>query len=98
MIDQKAVYSVMTYAADVCDRHADLHTLAIAERQEMSMEEAEPYIRVTKWFCAGVATYVVFVWSLKINMLFFYKRVVNGTSLKSLPRQTVFEAKLMDGF
>lgn len=77
----------MTYAADVCDRHADLHTLTIAERQAMSTEEAAPYIRVTKWFCAGVATYVVFVWSLKINMLFFYKRVVNGTSLESLLRQ-----------
>lgn len=85
----------MTYAADVCDRHADLHTLAIAERKEMSMEEAEPYIRVTKWFCAGVATYVVFVWSLKINMLFFYKRVVNGTRLKSLLHQKLFKAKLI---
>lgn len=86
----------MTYAADVCDRHADLHTLAIADRKEMSMEEAEPYIRVTKWFCAGVATYVVFVWSLKINMLFFYKRVVNGKRLESLLRQNVSKAELMN--
>ncbi|KAF3764033.1 hypothetical protein M406DRAFT_261273 [Cryphonectria parasitica EP155] len=72
------VYTIMTYAADVCDRHADLHTLTLAQRQEMSAEEAEPYIKVTKWFCAGVATYVVFVWSLKINMLFFFRRVVKG--------------------
>lgn len=70
----------MTYAADVCDRHADLHTLTIAQRQDMTVAEAQPYIRTTQWFCAGVATYVVFVWSLKINMLFFFKRVVNGTS------------------
>lgn len=79
----------MTYAADVCDRHADLHTLSIAERKDMSMEEAAPYIWVTKWFCAGVATYVVFIWSLKINMLFFYKRVVNGTtSLENMMPKT----------
>lgn len=72
------VYSIMTYAADVCDRHADLHTLSITQRKSMSTEDAGPYIRTTQWFCAGVATYVVFVWSLKLNMLFFYKRVVNG--------------------
>lgn len=50
----------------------------------MSTEEAEPYIRTTKWFCAGVATYVVFIWSLKLNMLFFFKRVVNGTRTQPL--------------
>lgn len=44
----------------------------------MSETEAEPYVWVTQWFCAGVATYVVFVWSLKMNMLFFFRRVVNG--------------------
>lgn len=68
----------MTYAADVCDRHGDLHSLTLEERLPMSEEEAAPYIRVTKWFCAGVATYVVFVWSLKFNMLFFFRRVVKG--------------------
>lgn len=44
----------------------------------MSPAEAEPYIHVSKWFCAGVATYIVFIWSLKVNMLFFYRRVVSG--------------------
>lgn len=73
----------MTYAADVCDRHADLHSLTLADRKNMSAEEAAPYILVTQWFCAGVATYVVFVWSLKLNMLFFYRRVVNGTRLNT---------------
>lgn len=79
-MDEQVVYTVMTYAADVCDRHADLHTLTITQRQAMSDDEAEPYIWVTQWFCAGVATYVVFVWSLKINMLFFFRRVVKGAT------------------
>ena len=78
-VEKQVFYSVMTYAADVCDRHADLHVLTLAQRQAMSVDEAQPYIWVTKWFCAGVATYVVFVWSLKINMLFFFRRVVKGT-------------------
>lgn len=72
------VYTVMTYAADVCDRHPDLHVLTLDQRMGMNMDEAAPYIWVTQWFCAGVATYVVFVWSLKINMLFFFRRVVKG--------------------
>lgn len=72
------VYTVMTYAADVCDRHPDLHSLAIEQRMSMTDAEAEPYIYVTRWFCAGVATYVVFIWSLKVNMLFFFRRVVKG--------------------
>lgn len=72
----------MTYAADVCDRHADLHTLTLTQRQAMSADEAKPYVWVTQWFCAGVATYVVFVWSLKINMLFFFRRVVKGEDPK----------------
>lgn len=76
----QVVYTIMTYAADVCDRHADLHSLTIAERKEMSATDAEPYIYVTQWFCAGVATYIVFIWSLKLNMLFFFRRVVKGKS------------------
>lgn len=52
--------------------------LRLTQRQAMSDDEAEPFILVTQWFCAGVATYVVFVWSLKINMLFFFRRVVKG--------------------
>ncbi|POS68799.1 hypothetical protein DHEL01_v212807 [Diaporthe helianthi] len=45
-----AIYTVMTYAADVCDRHADLHTLTLAQRETMTMDEAAPYIWVTV-FC-----------------------------------------------
>ncbi|ROW04752.1 hypothetical protein VMCG_04836 [Cytospora schulzeri] len=72
------IYTVMSVAADICGRHADLHTLSLEARSKLTNEEAWPYVWVTRWFCAGVATYVAFVWTLKFNMLFFYKRVVNG--------------------
>lgn len=68
----------MSVAADICGRHADLHTLSLETRKAISEEEAQPYVWVTQWFCAGVATYIVFIWSLKFNMLFFYQRVVDG--------------------
>lgn len=69
---------MMSIAADICGRHADLHTLSLDARSKLTDEEAAPYVWVTQWFCAGVATYIVFIWSLKFNMLFFYQRVVNG--------------------
>lgn len=74
----QAVYTVMSVAADVCGRHADVHTLSDEVRSTITKAEAAPYVWVTQWFCAGVSTYMVFIWTLKFNMLFFYKRVVNG--------------------
>lgn len=68
----------MTYAADVVGGVGDLHALPLEMRQILSPEEAAPYIYGTKWFCIGVATYNLFIWSLKLNMLFFYQRVVKG--------------------
>lgn len=75
------VYSVMSVAAHICGVHADLHTLSLEQRRTMTEEEAAPYVWVTQWFCAGVATYIVFIWSLKFNMLFFYQRVVDGLAV-----------------
>lgn len=71
----------MSIAAHICGGHADLHTLSLEKRKTMTEEEAAPYIYVTQWFCAGVATYIVFIWSLKFNMLFFYQRVVDGLAV-----------------
>lgn len=68
----------MSVAADVCGRHGSLHTLSDEVRATITEAEAAPYVWVTKWFCTGVSTYIVFIWSLKFTMLFFYKRVVNG--------------------
>lgn len=72
------IYTVMSYAADVCGRHQDLHSLNLDERAQLTEQEAVPYVWVTQWFHAGVSTYNVFIWTLKFNMLFFYQRVVNG--------------------
>ncbi|ROV99833.1 hypothetical protein VSDG_03063 [Cytospora chrysosperma] len=72
------VYTIMSVAADVCGRHGSLHTLSDEVRATITEAEAAPYVWVTKWFCTGVSTYIVFIWSLKFTMLFFYKRVVNG--------------------
>ncbi len=71
-------YTVMTVAADVVGGLGDLHALELDERKSLSEEEAKPYIYGTQWFCAGIATYILFIWTLKLNMLFLYQRIVRG--------------------
>ncbi|KAI9168047.1 hypothetical protein HJFPF1_04191 [Paramyrothecium foliicola] len=71
-------YTMMTVAAHIVGGRGDLHALPMADREAMTKEEAKPFIYGTQWFCAGVATYILFIWSLKLNMLFLYQRVVRG--------------------
>ncbi|KAK1758741.1 hypothetical protein QBC47DRAFT_457169 [Echria macrotheca] len=74
-------YTVMTVAAHIVGGHGDLHALTVDQRQQLSLappEAAEPFVTGTVWFCVGVATYITFIWLLKINMLILYQRVVNG--------------------
>ncbi|KAH6974361.1 hypothetical protein BGZ61DRAFT_499856 [Ilyonectria robusta] len=71
-------YTVMTVAAHIVGGLGDLHALTLEQRKALTDEEAAPYIYGTQWFCAGVATYVLFIWTLKFNMLFLYQRVVRG--------------------
>ncbi|KAH9907584.1 hypothetical protein F4778DRAFT_546881 [Xylariomycetidae sp. FL2044] len=71
-------YTVMTYAADVVGGVGDLHALPLDVRKNLTPEESKPLVYATKWFCVGVATYNLFIWSLKFNMLFLYQRVVRG--------------------
>lgn len=68
----------MTVAAHIVGGLGDLHALTLEQRKALTDEEAAPYIYGTQWFCAGVATYVLFIWTLKFNMLFLYQRVVRG--------------------
>lgn len=68
----------MTVAAHIVGGHGDLHALTTQQREVLTPEAAEPFILGTKWFCVGVATYITFIWLLKMNMLFLYQRVVNG--------------------
>lgn len=72
------VYTIMSVASHICGGHESLHTLSDEVRATITEAEAAPYVWVTKWFCTGVSTYIVFIWSLKFTMLFFYKRIVNG--------------------
>ncbi|KAH6894692.1 hypothetical protein B0T10DRAFT_258645 [Thelonectria olida] len=71
-------YTVMTVAAHIVGGLGDLHALTLAQRKALTHDTAQPYIYGTKWFCAGVFTYNLFIWSLKLNMLFLYQRVVRG--------------------
>lgn len=65
----------MSVAADIVGGLGDLHALDLEQRAALSDEEARRYIYGTQWFCAGVATYILFIWTLKLNMLFLYQRV-----------------------
>lgn len=68
----------MTVAAHIVGGLGDLHALTLAQRKSLTQDQAEPYIYGTKWFCVGVFTYNLFIWTLKLNMLFLYQRVVRG--------------------
>jgi hypothetical protein len=68
----------MTVAAHIVGGLGDMHELPDEVRMAMTPEEAAPFIFSTQWFCVGVATYVLFIWTLKLNMLFLYQRVVKG--------------------
>lgn len=71
-------YTVMTVAAHLVGELGDLHALTLDQRQQLTDDQAAPLILGTQWFCTGVATYVTFIWILKLNMLFLYQRVVHG--------------------
>ncbi|RYO77344.1 hypothetical protein DL766_007940 [Monosporascus sp. MC13-8B] len=73
-----ATYTVMTVAAHIVGDLGDIHALPLEARKGLSEEESKPYIYGTQWFCTGVATYILFIWTLKLNMLFLYQRVVQG--------------------
>ncbi|KAI8951154.1 hypothetical protein F4801DRAFT_601457 [Xylaria longipes] len=73
-----ATYTVMTYAADVVGSAGDLHALSLDMRKGLSPEQAQSYIHGTKWFCIGVATYNLFIWTLRFNFLFLYQRLLRS--------------------
>ena len=82
----------MTLAAHIVGSNGDLHALSLAERQALAMgppEAAEPLIIGTQWFCIGVATYITFIWLLKLNMLFLYQRIVNGLWVEKFIKPTM---------
>ncbi|KAK9794473.1 hypothetical protein SCARD494_05543 [Seiridium cardinale] len=85
-----ATYTVMTVAAHIVGGLGDLHALTMEQREALSEEEATPLIYATQWFCAGVATYILFIWTLKMNMLFLYQRVVRGLWVERFIKPTMY--------
>ncbi|KAI0538364.1 hypothetical protein GGR58DRAFT_468131 [Xylaria digitata] len=84
-----ATYTVMTVAAHIVGGLGDLHALPLEDRKKLSGKEAESYIYGTQWFCAGVATYILFIWTLKLNMLFLYQRIVRGLWVEKFIKPTM---------
>jgi hypothetical protein len=85
-----ATYTTMTVAAHIVGGLGDLHALDMETRKNLTPEEAAPLIYGTQWFCAGVATYILFIWTLKLNMLFLYQRVVRGLWVEKFIKPTIY--------
>ncbi|KAK7221830.1 hypothetical protein V2G26_009833 [Clonostachys chloroleuca] len=83
-------YTVMTVAAHFVGGVGDLHALSEEERKNLTDEQAKVLVFGTQWFCIGVATYVLFIWTLKLNMLFLYQRVVKGLWVARFIKPTIY--------
>lgn len=68
----------MTAMAHIVGFTGDNGGLTDGERRNMSEEEKELRSLGAKCFMVGWYTYVPTIWILKMNMLFFYRRVVSG--------------------
>lgn len=85
-----ATYTVMTVAAHIVGGLGDLHALTMEQREALSEAEAKSLVYATQWFCAGVATYILFIWTLKMNMLFLYQRIVRGLWVEKFIKPTMY--------
>ncbi|KAF9728338.1 hypothetical protein PMIN04_007725 [Paraphaeosphaeria minitans] len=77
-----ACYTVMTVAAHMVDGTGDTSHLTMEERLAFTHEEAAARQSGTKWFMVGWFTYIGLIWTLKLNMLLLYKRVVSVVWVK----------------
>ena len=55
----------------------DTSYLTMEQRLSFTPEQAAMRQSGTKWFMVGWYTYIGLIWTLKLNMLFFYRRVVS---------------------
>lgn len=58
-------------------KHTSL--LTAAEREAMPKSEYHAWEYGSQVFLVGFYSYALIVWTLKFNMLFFYRRLVRGT-------------------
>ncbi|EGD87392.1 hypothetical protein H112_05936 [Trichophyton rubrum D6] len=79
------VYTCVTIIAHVFLVQAGgKHTsvLTNAQRASLSMSERKDWQYGSKLFSFGFLSYATIVWSLKFNMLFFYRRLVRGLHIE----------------
>jgi hypothetical protein len=82
MESQKACYTTMTVAAHKVGGTGDTSHLTMEQRLAFTPEQALSRQSGTKWFMVGWYTYIGLIWSLKLNMLFLYQRVVSIVWIK----------------
>ncbi|PGG98252.1 hypothetical protein GX51_06900 [Blastomyces parvus] len=86
-------YAGMTAMAHIVGYAGDNGNIPAAQRAAMSEEEKALRSLGSKCFMTGWYTYIGLIWTLKMNMLFFYKRVVNGLWVEKF----IFPAQLILG-
>ena len=72
----------MTVAAHIVGGTGDTSHLTMAQRLSMTPEQAATRQKGSKWFMVGWYTYIGLIWTLKLNMLFLYRRVVSVVWVK----------------
>ena len=72
----------MTAAAHMVAHTGDTSHLTMEQRLALTPEQAATRQSGTKWFMVGWYTYIGLIWSLKLNMLFLYRRVVSIVWIK----------------
>ena len=72
----------MTVAAHIVGGTGDTSHLTQEQREAFTPEEAALRQKGTKWFMVGWFTYIGLIWTLKLNMLFLYRRVVSVVWVK----------------
>ncbi|KAA8624556.1 hypothetical protein PtrV1_00236 [Pyrenophora tritici-repentis] len=72
-----ACYTGMTVAAHEVGGVSDTSHMTMEYRLSLTPEQAALHQRSSKWFMVGWFTYIGLIWSLKLNMLFLYRRVVS---------------------
>ena len=69
-----------------------LHTslLTTAEREALPILDYAKWIYGSKNFVGGQISYVLILWLLKLNMLFFYRRITNGLWVEKYIMPTIW--------
>lgn len=82
----------MTVAAHIVGGTGDTSHLTMSQRLSMTPEQAATRQKGSKWFMVGWYTYIGLIWTLKLNMLFLYRRVVSLVWVKKYIAPTLIFA------